>query len=296
MHIDWPLLQRIGIWLEQIKRKTERKLLVSWLGGEPFQWPTWLQASKFFAEQLELSLSVTTNGLALEKEPIRNSAVSLFKQITISVDGLACYHDHLRQADGMFDRMRTIVAKINETAGRDHLLLRANTILTRDNIESFGEFCNAMANWGFDELTFNPLGGNDRPEFYPENRLKPDQIQRFCDRLESIRDASREQGMVIRGSKWYLQRMLATARRQPIAIAECNPGGDFLFIDEHGRLSPCSFTVEHFSQPMNRPLQIAEHSSVELASIVHHFKAVRRERCPSACSDCHANHVYAKFG
>lgn len=294
--IDWPALQSIGNWLKQFQGQTGRKVLVSWLGGEPFQWSEWIKASNYFANHLELDLGVTTNGLALARDSVRTAAVALFKQITISIDGLAEFHDCLRQVDGLFDKLRTIVAQINQTEGRDRLLLRVNTILTHGNIESFPVFCQEMADWGFNELTFNPLGGNDRPEFYPDNRLQPHQVEQFARGLESLRQKCQSRGLTIRGTASYLQRLLATARSETIPIAECNPGRDFLFIDEQCRISPCSFTTGHFNLPINQLPKIEEHSNVDLPLIVEHFQTVRNARRPAACADCHANHVYAKFG
>ncbi|MFO0940308.1 MAG: radical SAM protein [Pirellulales bacterium] len=289
--IDWPSLQRLGIWLRTVGLQSRRNVLVSWLGGEPFKWPNWLEASHYFARQLNLSLSVTTNGLALDKEHVRQQALSLFQQITISVDGLAEFHDNLRQVVGMFEKLKKIVGKINQSPMRQSVLLRINAVLTRENIDSFPAFCDVMADWGFDELTFNPLGGNDRPEFFPANRLSAEQVERFINSLEEVRCNCQSKGLNIRGNKAYIARLLATARREKISWDDCNPGEHFLFVDENCRLSPCSFTTQHFGQVENQPAL-----DLELSGLIQQFKSVRRERCPAACEDCHANHIYAKFG
>jgi MoaA/NifB/PqqE/SkfB family radical SAM enzyme len=40
----------------------------------------------------------------------------------------------------------------------------------------------------------------------------------------------------------YLQRIAATTRGERIAIEDCLPGSEFLFIDAQGRISPSSFS------------------------------------------------------
>jgi hypothetical protein len=62
-----------------------------------------------------------------------------------------------------------------------------NTVLMRGNVEAFGGFCEAMADWGFHELTFNALGGNERPEFFAANHLLPQQVRRFAAELPACK-------------------------------------------------------------------------------------------------------------
>ena len=81
-------LRKFGKILQEFQAARNQRLLVSWLGGEPFQWTKWRETSIAFRE-MGLALGITTDGIALSSEQIRNEALSLFDQITISIDGLA---------------------------------------------------------------------------------------------------------------------------------------------------------------------------------------------------------------
>lgn len=288
-HVDPHQLRSLGRGLQLYQRRSQRSVLVSWLGGEPFQWPDWRRMSAEFVQNFGLPLGVTTNGLALGNARIRSRALQLFRQITISIDGSAKQHDALRQQPGMHARLHDTVQQLVAERTADGPLLRVNTVLTRSNVETFDEFCELMATWGFDELTFNPLGGNDRPEFYPNNRLLPQQIDTLMERLPGLRQSCQGSGLQICGSAEYLQRLRATAIGERWFVPECNPGEAFLFVDEYGRLSPCSFTSGEFSTCLTPD------SPPDIAALAGDLRRQRNLSCPAVCHDCHANHVYAKF-
>lgn len=288
--IDTNRLRALGKYLSELQHTTRRPVLVSWLGGEPFQWPQWLEMSTEFAEQCGLNVGITTNGLALHNDSVRQTALKLFRQITVSVDGLAEHHDQLRKQSGMFQRLKETCALIQAERDPRRTLLRVNTVLTRTNIDSFGEFCWQLCEWHIDEVTFNPLGGNDRPEFVPANRLTVAQNEIFAAELEALKRDCGGRGLHIRGTAAYLQRMHATASVMPIAIDDCRPGTDFLFVDEFGRLSPCSYTAGRFSATLE---SLDAHRPTSLPQIL---ADERKSGNLSACQDCHANHVFQKVG
>lgn len=305
--IDWTVLEKLGRSLQRFQESSNREVLVAWLGGEPFLWRDWRRASRFYHEQLGLGLAVTTNGIALKSPAIREDVLRWFKEITISIDGLAESHDRLRQRPGMFAELeqvvRTLVSESRSDLTKDDysiqfqeniathlsapLVLRVNTVLTRHNIESFPKFCREMAQWGFNEITFNQLGGNDRPEFYPENRLLPEQVRRLGDVLPELQREMSKCGLFLKGSEAYLRRMLASSEETKIPVEDCGPGESFLFVDELGRLSPCSFTSTDFSD-MNT-------ESLSIEDLALKFAEKRHTNRPNACADCLATHISAKF-
>jgi MoaA/NifB/PqqE/SkfB family radical SAM enzyme len=282
-------LQLLGRALQRHSEVTGRRILVSWLGGEPLQWNSLLSMSRRFVEEYGLELSVTTNGLRLQNKELRQSILNLFGEITFSVDGLAEYHDALRKSPGMFARLKLIIQKTKDEREPGKVLLRVNTVLTRSNIGKFREFAIEVASWGVEELTYNPLGGNDRPEFYPANRLQSEQLLRFRAEMSETSLQAASLGLTIRGAASYLDRMLATVEGRCLSVAECWPGRDFLFVDELGRLSPCSFTSGTFDTDLTG-------HCTDLESWRSKFRERRLRQRPQACNDCHANHVYTKFG
>jgi MoaA/NifB/PqqE/SkfB family radical SAM enzyme len=267
-----------------------KSILVSWLGGEPLEWPRLAEVSHAFCEEYGLRVGVTTNGLPLQTAAVRSSLLADYDQVTVSIDGPAAFHDRVRGMPGLFERVRRYVARLRAEDAEEKLLLRVNTILMRDNIESFPDFCRSMASWGFDELTFNQLGGNDRPEFYPDHRLLPGQVEWLREQLPDIRRRAAKRGMTIRAGERYLERIARSARNERWSIGDCQPATRLLFIDEHGRVSPCSFTSAGYG------IALAELDSPEAIDALAARFAQRQsaQRLP-ACDDCLATHVFDKF-
>src|SRR5439155_21528508 len=101
-------------------------------------------------------------------------------EVTVSVDGVGPVHDALRGAPGLFQKIAEGVRalrRLSESRGAGAgPRLKVNTVLMRDNLDGFEALCTEVAGWGVAELTFNALGGNDRPEFYPQHRLCVEQV------------------------------------------------------------------------------------------------------------------------
>lgn len=287
--INTSTLLKLGASLQSIQERSNRRVLVSWLGGEPFQWSAWRNMSSQFKNDFGLALSVTTNGLSLASESVRSFALSNFNEITFSIDGLESHHDMMRGSPGMFQRLQSILEKIQKERVPGQTRLRVNTVLTEFNVSSFTEFCRQMAVWGFDELTFNPLGGNDRPAFFANHRLTLSQVEKLLTELDRTRAECRDMGLVIRGGLGYLRRLIATARGERIAIDDCKPGKNFLFVDERGLVSPCSFTCGTLGIPVDQ--WIADGASKSVQDFLGRKRFVR----PTACEDCLATNVFDKF-
>ncbi len=285
---DPQQIVRFARVLAEVQQQAGRALLISWLGGEPLDWPELPGLSRHLHRDLQLLLSVTTNGLPLEVPRVRESLLHDYAELTISLDGCAEFHDAVRKLPGLTARVRRGVQQLQSQASS--LLLRVNTVLMRGNIEGFPEFCEEMAAWGFQELTFNQLGGNDRPEFYPENRLLPEQVERFLAQLPDLQQKMAEHGLAIRGAPRYLQRIVVTTRGERLAIEDCHPGSEFLFIDAAGRISPCSFSSAAYGIPLDEI-----DSPAEFLRLTQRFRDLRRRQRIGACDDCHATHVFEKF-
>jgi AdoMet-dependent heme synthase len=246
--------------------------------------------TRTFRDAFGLRISVTTNGTRLESEPVRQWITEALDQLTLSVDGIGPFHDRCRGTTGLYDRLQKNVRQLRalrERLGRGPRL-RVNTVLMRDNIRSFESFCEAMAGWGVEELTFNALGGRDRPEFFPEHGLRPDDVRWLRERLPAIR--RRLAGLTVLGGEAYLDRMDCTARGEPIPIQDCAPGQSFVFVDEHGLVAPCSFTGQGYGVHMSEI-----ESADDLHRLPQQFAARRRTRRLPPCEDCPSTQVFGKF-
>jgi radical SAM protein with 4Fe4S-binding SPASM domain len=276
-----------GRVLRDVQRCHSRSILVSWLGGEPLAWSELAELSHIFCHDYGLSLGVTTNGIPLALNRVRRSLLADYRQVTISIDGLAPFHNQVRGQAGLFERLRRNVEQLcgEDTGGR--LWRRVNTVLMRGNIGAFGEFCDAMADWGFHELTFNALGGNERPEFFAANHLLPQQVRQFAAELSALQERMAGRGLRICGGPRYLDRIEALALDRQVSVDECRPASEFLFVDAQGRISPCSFSTQEYGVPLGEV-----RSAAEFLELPDRFRRLRGRFRPAACRDCRATHVW----
>ena len=271
---------------------TGRSVLVSWLGGEPLDWKPLAGLSRTFRHEFGLRVGVTTNGIALRSEAVRRLLVADYNEVTVSVDGIGVLHDRLRGAPGLFQRLADGVRALRKMADQAGAgpRLKVNTVLMRDNLEQFEALCVEVAAWGVEELTFNALGGSDRPEFHPRHRLCPEQLTWLRASLPGIRARVAPLGMRIAGSAAYLDRLEASAHGIAVAVANCAPGQRFLFIDERGVAAPCSFTGRGYGFAIDELV-----SPRDIERLPRRFAQRRQAAMLAPCRDCLSTQVFGKF-
>jgi len=288
---DPEAVAAFGAVLAEYRRATGDEVLASWLGGEPLAWPPLRALTERFVE-LGLRVSTTTNGTPLASASTRAHVVERYAELTVSVDAVGAAHDRLRGWAGGYERLRGYVAALVEArrANGHGPRLRANVVLMRGGVGAFEALCGELAGWGIDEITFNQLGGNDRPEFFAANRLLPEQAEWLQANVPRIRERLAERGVRLAGGAGYLRRIQASTRGERIAVGDCAPGRSFLFVDERGMAAPCSFTVRDYGVPL------AEIDSADaLRGLPARFAELRRRHRAAPCGDCHATHVFEKF-
>jgi sulfatase maturation enzyme AslB (radical SAM superfamily) len=292
VEVDEHVVLRFARLLAHYQTHRSDPVMVSWLGGEPLLWKPIERLSVQMVRELGLRVSATTNGTALRSDALLRSIANDFAEITLSVDGPQSFHDSIRGWDGGFERLRVAVACLRErSSARQHpLLIRVNTVLMADNLRLFVELCEQLATWGVDEITFNQLGGNDRPEFHRRHRLTAADVNQLMHVLPELRDKLRRRGVRLHGGAEYLRRFRASATGQLLAVEECQPGSDFLFIDEHGRIAPCSFTTTDYGVPVDDVI-----TTEDLEGLVGRYTRARHERRSRWCDDCPSTRVFDKF-
>ena len=153
----------------------------------------------------------------------------------------------------------------------------------RQTIADFEPLCRELAGWGIEEITFNQLGGRDRPDFFPTHRLLPEHAAWLASEVPSLRTRLAGLGVRLHGSENYLFRIKASSRDESVLVANCRPGEQFLFINENGIASPCNFTTQDYGVP------ISELTDAEaLRDLPRRFAQARRERRSMLCEDCHS--------
>lgn len=277
----------LGAW----HRETGCAVLLSWLGGEPLLWQP-LQELSAHAVQQGVGLSLTTNGTTLGSPRIREELVRHYREVTISVDGPATFHDAMRGWAGAFGKLSQSVPDLvaERTAARAALKVRVNVVLMRDNIADFETLCRTVADWGVDEISFNQLGGRDRPEFFPSHRLRAGEVAFLADLLPRLRAELAQRGTVLAGGPAYLERIANTVSGRMLRVDDCRVAEQFLFVDEAGLIAPCSFTPGHFGISVDEL-----RTPAELAALPGRLRRLQRERPARDCADCPSTQQFAKF-
>src|SRR5262249_42510002 len=155
---------------------------------EPLRWKP-LEALTCAVRAMGLEVSATTNGSTLGSPAVRRHLCNAYKELTVSIDGFSGFHDAIRGWPGGFEKLRLWVSALASEAKslNSDLKLRANIVLMHQNVAEFGPLCLELASWGIAEITYNQLGGRDRPEFYPAHRLTSADINILERRLPEIR-------------------------------------------------------------------------------------------------------------
>ena len=289
---DVETVARFGAVLSEYQRATGDRVLVSWMGGEPLLWPPLRELTEHFTRRLGVRVSTTTNGTTLGSTVVRDHIIDHYSELTVSVDGIGAVHDDLRGWAGGFAHLRRVVPMLvaeRQTKGRGPLL-RVNVVLMRNTVGDFERLCSELVDWGIDELTFNQLGGDDRPEFFPAHRLLPSDAEWLSANVPRLRKDLARRGVRLGGGQRYLRRVLATASGQRIPVDDCGPGERFLFIDELARVAPCSFSTRDYAIPLD-DIDTWE----ALQQVPQRFSAMRAASRAACCNDCHSTHVFEKF-
>lgn len=282
-------VERFAALLGEHRAASGEDVLLSWLGGEPLLWPGVLDLSRRLREQHGLRVSVTTNGSTLHRRGEVEAIASAFDEVTVSIDALGEAHEQLRGWPGGWKRLERGIACLAAQSARPRL--RVNTVLMRDTLAHFPALCERLAAWGVDEITFNQLGGRDRPEFHAEHALRTTDVAWLRASLPALVARMAAQGVRVCASDAYLDRFAASAAGRAIAVDDCTPRRPTLFVDEHGRIAPCSFTIDH------RPMNIGEIRSARDVAALRERLAARHRAAPAAvCRDCPSTQVFAKFG
>lgn len=285
-------VERFATLLGEHRAASGEDVLLSWLGGEPLLWPGILPLSRRLREDYGLRTSVTTNGTTLHRPGVAQDVLSSFDEITFSVDGLARTHERLRGWSRGWSRLADGISHLaDRRSSRSAPRLRANVVLMRDTLPEFAELCDRLADWGVDEITFNQLGGRDRPEFHATQALRIADVAALRAAAPALVARMALRGVRLHAHEAYLSRLDATANGLAMAVDDCEPRRPTIFVDERGRIASCSFTLDNHSVAMESVRTIKDVGELRARL------AARRQVAPATvCRDCPSTQVFAKFG
>lgn len=263
-----------------------RRVLLSWLGGEPFLWHDLLNVCTELRGS-GLRTSVTTNGhrAALGGFEARDIAHA-FSEVTVSLDGYEATHDESRGNVGLYRRIFALLTKIGAT--NMNVTLRANVLITRRSLPQLREIVADCAGVGVSQVSFNVLWLEAHHEL-AELKLRPSDLDYLEKELVAVRELVNERCAVL-GSPRYVARLRAYAQGIPILVKDCGPARSTLFIDSDGRVAPCAYTVPDYGLHIEQ-LRTAE----DIDGLPTFFRELRLSRLASACHDCPDTNVFGKF-
>ncbi|WP_147125405.1 radical SAM protein [Shimia ponticola] len=275
------MIDLLGQW------RPGRPVVLSWLGGEPTMWQDF-ETMTARAAHAGLRQSLTTNGTTLGSRRMRATLAERFDEITISVDAIGTRHEELRGWPGGFAKLARWVPELVNAA--PDLMVRANVVLMRQTVDQFETLCETLAGWGVRTITFNQLGGRDRPEFFPAHRLRPQDAARLRAALPALRQRMHKRGVAILGGDPYVDRILQSAEDGQLPITSCQVARDFLFIDEACRVAPCAFVEDHFGIRTDQLLSVRD-----LDAVSGRLCADQANRPHDACENCMSTQQFSKF-
>ncbi len=290
-------VERVAQLLLQWSQMRGERLLLSWLGGEPLLVPWLLRLSAKLralarSSTFDLALSLTTNGTRLSDASVRQALLANFTEITVSIDAWGSAHDQLRGWAGGF---QALTQSLNQLFKERVILgskmhVRINVVLMRNTIGEFPALCAALSQWPISEISFNALGGRDRPEFYEKNALTAHDLDALAHTLPALRATLAAKNIKLLGDENYLNRLKQIANRWAMPVRDCQPGQRFLFIDERGQMAPCHFTSDDYGLALDQ-IQCPS----DLDDVLTRFAAQQAQRPAAACADCMSTQVFGKF-
>ena len=294
---DAAQVARAAQLLMQWSQTRGERLLLSWLGGEPLLVPWLLPLSaKLHAvaqsSSLDLALSLTTNGTRLVDASVRQALLANFSEITVSIDAWGRAHEQLRGWAGGFQMLNESMQQLfsERMIQGSKMRVRINVVLMRNTIAEFPALCAKLSRWPISEISFNALGGRDRPDFYAKNALSAQDLDVFARTLPELRAQLAAKNIRLVGDENYLNRLKQIANRWAMPVRDCQPGQHFLFIDERGRMAPCHFSSDEYGLPLDA-IQSLSNLDEALAS----FAVQQTQRPAGACADCLSTQVFGKF-
>ena len=297
MQAEAAQVERTALLLMQWSQARGERLLLSWLGGEPLLVPWLLPLSARLravaqSSALDLALSLTTNGTRLVDASVRQSLLTNFTEITVSIDAWGRAHEQLRGWAGGFQTLNESMQQLfhERVISGSNMQVRINVVLMRNTIAEFPALCEALSQWPINEISFNALGGRDRPEFYAKNALSAQDLDQFANTLPALRVQLAAKNIRLVGDENYLNRLKQIANRWAMPVRDCQPGQRFLFIDERSRVAPCHFSSDEYGLPL-----AAIRTLSDLDAALANFAWQQVQRPAIACTDCMSTQVFGKF-
>ncbi len=247
-HCDiWKIKdEREELTTEQLKNSIFK--LKKWLGsfnlnisgGEPFLRKDLIEIIKF-SRKIGVAVTVTTNGILINKEMAKKIGESGIKNINISLDGFEKRHDYLRNKEGAYNGVMNAVNYLKEFKVPVYIA----SVITKDNL---GEIP-AMIDWvktnKLDGINFQPLmqnfGAVYDPDWYKQSEFWPEEKEKVENIMDTLVEMKRGGMPIVNSTKQLKLMEIYFKDPNKHASLECKVGKKNFSINEYGDVMLCFF-------------------------------------------------------
>ena len=234
------------------QRESSRSILVSWLGGEPLQWPAIRSLVPAFDQDLGLRQGLATAGPPLASARVRAMVIAPCR---------AAHDQHRRprpvprpgsRLSGALRAAPRLVAHVAVRGpGRGGLSAREHGPdawqhrRLRPALRGDGRL-------GVPRADLQPPRRSRSAGVLPREPAPARQVRRFADELPGLRRRMAERGLCIRGGEAYLGRMEATAQGERLAVEDVLPGDEGALRGRTGPGQPVQLHERRLRDPDRR--------------------------------------------
>ncbi len=209
-------------------------------GGEPFLRDDLIDVIKF-SQKIGVAITVTTNGVLINKEMAERIAKSGIKNLNISLDGFEERHDYIRNKKGVYDKAIKAINYFKDF----NIPIYLATVITKHNLEELSNIVGWAKTNNLDGINFQPLMQNfgaeydanwhSKSEFWPEDEEK---IENSINKIIELK----KKGMLIINSIKQLELMKVYFKNPcEHASLRCIVGEKNFSINEYGDVMLCFF-------------------------------------------------------
>ena len=252
----WRIRESKEITLADLQRQLAsfRELGVRWVvfsGGEP-QMNGRLPSLAQMLRASGIRVTLLTAGLLLQSQA--EIIAACIDDVTVSLDGPAAVHDHIRRVSGAFERMADGVAALRRL--RPDMVVRARCTVQKANYKSLCAVVQAAQEISLNSISFlaadltseafnRPQGWlPERQERVALNIEEVEELNAEVERLISTHRLDLESGFVVESAS-KLRRIVVHFRahlgRAPHVSPRCNAPWVSAVVEASGEVRPCFF-------------------------------------------------------
>jgi radical SAM protein with 4Fe4S-binding SPASM domain len=202
-------------------------------GGEPLLRDDLFQIIKYARENF-IAVSISTNGLLINKEIAKKFNELNLNTISVSIDGLEITHDHIR-GNGNFRKTIEKIKILRRYCKTATLAIR--TTINSLNINEYKELIKLAEKLSLDSIRFNPIHLLGRANVYKYLLVDQDEYINFLKDVQEVKTKIKVELPKIDNKKYWFVYLEGFG---------CHGGKETCCITSSGDLSPCIFLGDNF--------------------------------------------------